>query len=176
MCVDMFGICCLLFCRCLGILYWHHKYVAVLYNLFVKIVWVQCALFLLCVVQLWTVNVQAAAGVSLLVDGCASDHRWRLSARGYGSKSAAFSACLTGRHHHHTHSHCCPHHILLHATTTNFPFSLSVTSPTLSLPGQECRPGRLVSTHRVNPKVMVRTLFASRTLSQCEHFQCVVSV
>ena len=44
-------------------------------------------------------------GVCVLVDGCASDHRWRPRARGYGSKSAAFSACLTPRHHQHTHSH-----------------------------------------------------------------------
>ena len=73
----------------------------------------------------------------MLVDGCASDHRWRPRARGYGSKSAAFSACLTPRHHQHTHSHGttlptphlitthnhhtphCPHHILLHSTTHN---------------------------------------------------------
>lgn len=120
----------------------------------------------------------AAAAASLLVDGCASDHRWRLSARGYGSKSAAFSPCLTAGHHHHTHSHCCPHHILLHATThttTNFPFSLSPW--TTRMPTPRCPTGQLVSTpHQINPNVMVWTLFACRTLSQCEHFQCVVSV
>ena len=56
----------------------------------------------------------------MLVDGCASDHRWRPRARGYGSKSAAFSACLTPRHHQHTHSHGTtlptPHLITRHHT------------------------------------------------------------
>ena len=139
----MFGICCSVDVEGFGV--FAHKNAGILCTLFADVAW--CAV---CICKPFVQPLVEGSGVcavcsqSALVDGCASDHRWRLSARGYGSKSAAFSACLTARHHHHTHSHCCPHHILLHATThtttTNFPFSLSVSQLSLALTGQECRP------------------------------------